>query len=281
MTSRSRKKKGCFNRLANLLAILIFLAAFVLGGSAIYFIITSDQQISVDAILQQLDRRSNSLLSETLPTVVPTADVPTALPTPTPTATPDGSVLLSTWTPIPIPPTGTPRPTNTKAPTRTPSPIPTFPSKTPTPTRTPTPTWTPTPTPTGPTPTPAPTRSAFPFTKSDISPFYLQNFSNNAGCSWSGVAGSVFGLDGNPTQIGRYRVHVWGDGLGDKYVTAGSFPIYSDSGWELFLFDSPTVQELNIQLESENGTAVSQLYRIQTRNSCDQNLLRIDFVQNH
>ncbi len=282
--------------MVNLLTILVFLAAFTLGGTAIYFAVVSDQQISLDRLFGQTDTPPTPS-SKTLPTSVVLIAAPELSLTPTPIvseptipqvsatpeelATSDGSTLLATWTPIPELSTSTPRPTNTRGPTRTPSPIPTFPTKTPTRTATPTPTLTPTLTPTGPTITPAPTRSAFPFTKSDISPFYLQNFSNNAGCSWSGIAGSVFGLDGNPTQIGRYRVHIWGDGFGDKYVTAGSAPIYSDSGWELFLFDTPTVREYNIQLESENGTAVSQLYRIQTRASCDQNLLRIDFVQNH
>ncbi|MCA9927503.1 MAG: hypothetical protein KC419_03455, partial [Anaerolineales bacterium] len=60
-----------------------------------------------------------------------------------------------------------------------------------------------------------------------------------------------------------------------------SAPIYSSSGWELMLSESPSVREYNVQLESENGTAVSQLYRVQTQSNCDKNLLRIDFIQNH
>jgi hypothetical protein len=64
-------------------------------------------------------------------------------------------------------------------------------------------------------------------------------------------------------------------------VAVGSAPVYGPSGWELFLFDSPTVRDYNVQLESPNGTVVSQVYRVQTRATCTENLLQIDFVQNH
>ncbi len=61
----------------------------------------------------------------------------------------------------------------------------------------------------------------------------------------------------------------------------GDAQAYGPSGFEQFLFDAPRVQDHNIQLETVNGTAVSQVYRIQTRASCNQNLLWFVFVQNH
>jgi hypothetical protein len=278
---RSRRSGGCLGRLTGFLTTFLFLFAFAAIIGFGYIIFASDEEISLDGISTIIGAILFPVDPDSLPTPVVVAVIPTVTPTYTPSSTPTSKTLLSTWTPEAAQPTATAKPSNTPAPTRTASPIPTFPTKTPTRTPTPTPTFTPTPSPTGPTPTTAPTRSAFPFTKSDTSPFYLQNFSNNDGCSWAGIAGEVLGLARNPVQVGRYRVHVWGEGIGDKYVLVGSAPIYSDSGWELFLSDKPTVRELNVQLESENGTAVSQVYRVQTRSSCDQNLLRIDFVQNH
>ncbi|MCA9924081.1 MAG: hypothetical protein KC421_17010, partial [Anaerolineales bacterium] len=242
-----------------------------------FYLFSTDRDISTE----RLSRAINVLLAPDLPTPIPVAVIPTLGPTNTPFPTPTPSGLLATWTPVPLEPSVTPKPSNTPRPSRTPSPIPTFPTKTATPTPTNTPTETPTITPTGPTPTTPPTRSAFPFTKTDNSPFYLQNFSNNAGCSWAGIAGEVLDLNRNPVPVGRFRVHIWGDGFGDKYVLVGSAPIYSSSGWELMLSESPSVREYNVQLESENGTAVSQLYRVQTQSNCDKNLLRIDFIQNH
>ena len=95
-----------------------------------------------------------------------------------------------------------------------------------------------------------------------------------------GIAGEVLDLNRNPVEKGSYRVHVWGSGI-DNRLTVGTAPAYSPSGWEQFLFDSPVVRDYNVQLETNNGTAVSQVYSVQSRASCNQNLVRFDFVQNH
>ena len=211
---------------------------------------------------------------EILPTSTRLAEA--SVPTVTPSYTP-GVTLPPTRTPVPAQPTNTPPPTNTRRPTLTPSITPSLPPATPTRTPTPTPTDTPTP---GPSPTVTNTRSPFPFTKSLDSPTYLQNFANNAGCNWLGIAGEVFDLEGNPVATGAYRVHIWDNGI-DVRVTPGEASAYGPSGYEQFLFDSPRIQDHNIQLETANGTAVSQVYRVTTRSSCNQNLLYFIFVQNN
>ena len=215
--------------------------------------------------------------SEPPPTLLATAAAPpTFTPTPIPTETPSVDIP-PTHTPIPEQDTPTPVPINTLRPTLTPSITPTFPPPTPTKTPTPTPTDTPTP---GPTPTATSTRSPFPFTKDVVSPQYLQNYANAAGCNWMGIAGEVFDLEGNPVPHGQYRVHIWESGI-DQRPTVGDAPAYGPSGYEQFLFDAPRVQDQNVQLETSNGTAVSQVYRVQTRASCNQNLLYFIFLQNH
>lgn len=112
-----------------------------------------------------------------------------------------------------------------------------------------------------------------------VSPQYLQNYTNSSDCDWLGLAGEVFDLNGNPVARGNYRVHVWDSGI-DSRVTVGDSPAYGPSGYEQFLSDAPRVQEHNVQLETANGTAVSQVYRIQTRASCNQNLVYFGFTQN-
>lgn len=212
-----------------------------------------------------------------VPTLMSTAEaLPTMTATPLPTNTTE-SFLPPTNTPSALEQTATPAPINTLRPTLTPSITPTFPP--PTPTRTPTPTPTNTPTP-GPSPTVTSTRSPFPFTKDLVSPQYLQNYANAAGCNWMGIAGEVFDIEGNPVPAGAYVVHIWDAGI-DARVGVGNAPAYGPSGYEQFLFDAPRVQENNVQLETSSGTAVSQVYRIQTRASCNQNLIYIVFVQNH
>lgn len=95
-----------------------------------------------------------------------------------------------------------------------------------------------------------------------------------------GVAGEVLDLNRNPVPVGSYVVHVWGSGL-DERVVVGGAPAYSPSGWEQFLFNSPVQREYNVQLETPSGTAVSQVHTINTRGSCSENLVRLDFLQNH
>jgi hypothetical protein len=263
------KQRSGINLLNIMAAMLLMIAILVVVALvASFFMPELIDSLQLDTIL---GRRQ-----EEAPT--PTAAVVAVVPTLTATATP--ARLLATWTPLATVPSVTPAPTNTRGPTSTPSPVPTFPTKTPTPTLTPTPSNTPTETPVGPTLTPSPTRSSFPFTKSDTSPFYLQNYANNAGCNWLGIAGEVLDLRRIPVPPGQYRVHVWGEGV-DQRPHVGGAPDYSPSGWEQYVAGSPLVRDYNVQLETENGTAVSQVYTVQTRASCSQNLVRLDFVQNH
>ncbi len=265
------RRRGCGTIIQNIIAILFLVVALlvVAGFIAVFF---------MPGMLERTPLASLTQRGQEAAEAAPTAAVAAVVPTITPTATPN--LLLPTWTPIPPAPTDVPPATNTRRPTLTPSLTPIFPTKTPTRTPLPTATNTPTETPPGPSPTTSPTRSAFPFTKSDISPFYLRNFANNAGCNWLGIAGEVLDLSRNPVAAGSYKVHVWGSGI-DARLIVGTAPAYSPSGWEQFVFDSPVIRDYNVQLESVNGTAVSEVYSLQTRASCNQNLLRIDFVQNH
>lgn len=272
---------GCGTALLNVLAAVLMLIALLLVGGICAFLFAPDLLPIDDNPLADLFEPSVEDVD--LSQIDPNADLPTmaavaVLPSATPT--PEGPVLQPTWTPLPDLPTVTPIPARTLSPTDTPSPIPTFPSKTPTPTHTATATFTPTATPTGPTPTPSATRSPYPFTKTDNSPFYLQNFANSAECRWLGIAGEVFDLNRNPVPAGSYVVHVWGSGI-DSRLAVGSAPAYGPSGWEQFVLDSPAVRDYNVQLETPNGTAVSQVYRVQTHGTCNENLLQIDMVQNH
>ena len=260
--------------LVGLLTILVVAAAVAVVALLVFILVTPDNFVT-DLFGSSED--------EPIPTLIPTEPPPPTLaevvviPT-TEESTGDSVVELPpTHTPLPVQDTPTPVPINTLQPTLTPSVTPTFPP--PTPTRTPTPTPTDTPTP-GPSPTATATFSPFPFTKDLSSPQYLQNFANNAGCNWMAIAGEVFDLEGNPVAPGQYVVHVWDSGI-DERPTVGGAPAYGPSGYEQFLFDAPRVQDHNVQLETSSGTAVSQVYRVQTRASCNQNLVWFTFVQNH
>lgn len=274
-TARTSERRGCGVSLLNIMAVMLLMAGLVIAlGIAVIFLAPDLVANTPFAVLTNIANTAETTETVDLPTAVPVAVLPSA----TATATPN--MLVPTWTPAAIGATATPLPLGTLRPSATPTDMPSFPTKTPTNTPTATPTETPTPTPLGPTATPSPTRSQFPFTKSDTSPFYLQNYANNAGCDWLGVAGEVLDLALRPVTPGAYVVHVWGSGV-DSRVPVGGAPAYSPSGWEQFVHNEPLIRDYNVQLETTSGTPVSQIYAVQTRASCNQNLVRLDFVQNH
>jgi hypothetical protein len=118
------------------------------------------------------------------------------------------------------------------------------------------------------------------FVKDAESPIYLQNYANNAGCNWLGIAGEVFDLQGDPVPVGEYQVHVWESGI-DNRVMVGGAPVYGPSGYEQFLFDSPRVEDHKLQLETRDGRPVSPIYEVQTRATCHENLLYFVFIQSN
>ncbi len=280
MTRRQQqpKQSGCLGSLANIAAALLLLLALLLGGAVCYVLTVPDADSVYNNILDMISPSVEDIdisqieIKPGQPTLAPVAQLPSSTPTS------EFPALIPTWTPIPEEASVTPIPFSTLRPSVTPSIAPTIPSHTPTPTPTATPTETPTASPPGPSPTPSPTRAQYLFTRSDDSPRYLEN--RAAGCRWLGIAGVVLDLNRRPAAPGSYLVHIWDSGV-DQRVAVGSAPVYGPSGWELFLFDSPTVRDYNVQLESPNGTVVSQVYRVQTRATCTENLLQIDFVQNH
>lgn len=274
MNNRSVRsnRRGCGASLLNIVtAMIISLTVLTALGFLVVYLVPG----LAPSLSERFAEPADLLPTPTLLAVV-------ALPTPAPaTPTALAANLQPTWTPVGGGQQGggsDAQATNTRRPTLTPSISPTLPPNTPTRTPTPTPTETPTP---GPSPTVTHTRSPFPYTKTNDSPNYYPNYANGAGCEWLGIAGEVLDINGNPVSVGSARVHVWGDGGIDQRVTAGSAPAYGPSGWEQFIHNNVRVSNYNLQLESSNGTAISQVYQVQTRASCNQNLLFFIFIQNH
>ena len=190
------------------------------------------------------------------PTVIPMAN----LPTPTETPTPGAPTRTPTHTPTITP---TPGPTNTRTPTLTPS-I--------------TPTWPPTSPP--PTPTPRVTRSPWPFT------YELDLGTPQLGCGWTGIAGHVQDLDGNP--LVGYPVHVWGAGI-DVVVTSGADQglntrYGNQAAWEQFFDANPKPMQVRAQLHDpyrEDHLPISDEIVIDLPGYCGAALGYVVFTQNH
>ena len=186
---------------------------------------------------------------------------PTTMPAPFLTWTPSTTPIVSlpeTWTP-------------TTSPT-------TVPSETPIPSNTPIPTLEETPIPT------ADLESGTSFSIQGGSPSYVENsFHPEVGCNWLGVAGQVFDSEGS--AVSGILVEAGGF-LGaneiSKLTLTGMAPNYGEGGYEIVLGDSPISSggDVWIQLLDQANLPLSDKIYFKTFDSCDSNLVKINFIQN-
>ena len=123
-----------------------------------------------------------------------------------------------------------------------------------------------------------PTLSAFPFTLQEGTPAYTPNSEENGGCEWMGLAGQVFDLNNQPAF--GIAVRVTGENY-DSLIYTATHIEYGPSGYELELNTAPIEAEFEVQLFSSSGQPLSDKYVIRTKESCEENLIIVNFVQNH
>ena len=180
--------------------------------------------------------------------------------------------LFLTWTPSPTPIISLPE---TWTPTVSPTIVPT---DTPIPSNTPEPTQEETPVPT------ANIESGTSFSIQEGSPSYVENsFHLDAGCNWLGIAGQVFDKEGTPVsgilvETGGFLGGIEISGL----TLTGMAPDYGEGGYELALSDSAISSDGDvwIQLLDQANLPLSEKIYFNTFDSCDSNLVKIDFKQN-
>jgi hypothetical protein len=190
--------------------------------------------------------------------------LPTASSLPTATITPR-SILPPTWTPEPtLPPT--------EAPTRQPS-------ATPLPSETPFSLFTPTTIPT------SPSSGSLPFEIGKGTPISTASlaFHPEAGCNWMGVAGQVFDISGAP--VSGQLVKIGGTLAGtpvEMLSITGAASAYGNAGfYEFNLGNTPaaSVATLWVQLLDQAELPMSDKIYFDTLDSCDDNLVFINFQQ--
>ena len=184
----------------------------------------------------------------------PPPTIPVLVLTNTPTPTPKG-VLPATWTPTVNPtstPTNTPTPTNTLEPTETSVPT-------------------------------ADIESGTTFSIQEGSPSYETNTIHpDDGCNWLGVAGQVFDTDGSP--VSGILVEAGGI-IGEEEISGltltGMAPDYGEGGYEIVLLNSPFASEegIYIQLLDQANLPLTEQIYIQTYDTCDSNLIKLNFDQ--
>jgi len=157
---------------------------------------------------------------------------------------------------------------------------------TPTETQTPRPSATPSNTPEPSiTPTVDPNATQAPFSPTFIlqenSPSYTENFANEQGCDWMGIAGQVFDTGGEPTT--GISIHLSGALSGqivDLYAESGEAEIYGPSGYEFVISDTPVTSTNTLWLQvvdMESEEPLSEKMFISTYNDCTRNLILVSW----
>ncbi len=108
-------------------------------------------------------------------------------------------------------------------------------------------------------------------------------FHTDMDCNWQGVAGRVVDLQGRP-MVGM-RVHLTGIYNGKSVemttLTGGASAWYGDSGFEFVLGDKAiaSMQSLAVQLNDQSFLPISEQVIFDTYDTCDKNLILINFKQ--
>jgi hypothetical protein len=115
------------------------------------------------------------------------------------------------------------------------------------------------------------------------SPIAIQNFSHSeAGCSWMGIGGQIFGIDGWPLQAMLVEI---GGMIGNQPVSAlaltGSALQWGPGGYEFTLGDTPiaTQRTLWILVHDLDGRTLSDQIYFNTFADCNRNAILMNLIQ--
>jgi predicted heme/steroid binding protein len=121
------------------------------------------------------------------------------------------------------------------------------------------------------------TPSPFAFTLQDEELTYSA-YEGEEGCDYLAIAGEVFDVDGGP--LPGVPVVVEGDEFFSALDFSGNAPEYGPSGYEIFVNDQPYEAEFTVRLVSETGMPLSEDVIVRTHDSCEENVVLVNFVAN-
>jgi hypothetical protein len=237
------KGRGCAIVLSLISALLVLSILFVSGVSLIIF-------INPYSPLNPFPPPRPVVIQPTQPSA-PTS-TPTSMAMPTDTFTPEPTI------------THTPLPSETLPPSPTPFTMFT-PSATPEPTEPP---------------------QGYPYILHQGSPIAIANISHpDLGCEWMGVAGQVFDLSGAPVTGLLIRLGGRLPGVADPKdmlsLTGTALDYGREGYYEFTLADRPIAsnQSVWVQLVNQEYTPLSEKIYFDTYESCDKNLIIVNFKQ--
>lgn len=140
-------------------------------------------------------------------------------------------------------------------------------------------TWTPAPEPTEAQVTGPPLVDLPPFAMAPGGVRYAAN-TNSEACNWASIAGTVTDLDGTALDgLVISAVDAQNPADAPMRVYSGSAMALGAGGYEVLLGGAPQVRTYRVQLLSAAGAPLSPTYTITTRDTCQENVVRLDFVQ--
>ncbi len=114
------------------------------------------------------------------------------------------------------------------------------------------------------------------------SPIFTINFAHpNEGCNWLSVAGQVFDSIGRAqTELVLFLGGTLEGKTIDTATLTGLAPAYGPGGFEIKLSDHPVAssQSLYIQIFDMDGNQLSEKIYFDTKSSCEENIILINFV---
>lgn len=129
------------------------------------------------------------------------------------------------------------------------------------------------------TATPIQVSGALPFALDEVGIVYNAN-DNGLGCNWASIAGRVIGQDGQPLNGYGIQINDTANPAGLRNrVYSGAAQTFGAGGFELVLGGAPVEGQFSVQLFSQAGVPLSDVFRVVTSNRCDQNVLLLTFVQ--
>ena len=104
--------------------------------------------------------------------------------------------------------------------------------------------------------------------------------STDWGCDSWGVAGQVFGMQSD--AVFGMAIYLEGGNMSLE-AFSGAAPGYGLGGYQIQVNSAPanTTTTYRLQLRDLAGLSVSDWYYLKTSDQCSQNLIKVNFVQNH
>lgn len=116
--------------------------------------------------------------------------------------------------------------------------------------------------------------SKYPFRLIEAGIAYVPN-GNGRACAWASIGGTVTRSDGTP--LNGYRITITTATTSDTVFSGGALT-FGAGGYEYPIASAPQANAYSVQLFSPQGAPLSDVVRVETRATCEENVALVSFV---